>query len=1018
MDKRTFLAAAAAAVVAAGWGQVNAPDGAGYLLRAGEMMQCGNYVGCLDQISRALELPLSATQIEEAELMRAEATIRTDKDAARMLIRQWLSKYPASALRWRAQLALADCDRGQDAAYLYDRIDASRLAGTDQQELFYRRGCVSLRIGDYDWAEKDFRQVTDSRYAEAVRLYLAYIDYINGRFDKARAALAQGFKPDMPGSSANYYYAQLLYWDGQWAKAQQVAEEMLRSHPGLMPWGEAEMHRVAGESAYHLGKTAEARKHLNEYYKQFEDLELYCVDIPNPEEMTLACCRFEPSAAYILGLMAYADGDYARCAQVMEAATVDKDQMSQAAYVYIGQSLLAEADYDGAAMAFDQAMKLDLDPALQEVAHYNYGVASLQGGLVPFGASMRTFEDFLRHYPASPYAPQAQKYVVSAYFATGDYAGALASIQAMKRPTADTYKAQQQALYLLGAQELAAGNAASAADHLRQATELAKYDADVARESRLLLGEAYYRLGKYADSERAISQYLNGLPSNSPNRSIALYDMGYALLGQKKCAEAAKYFDQFIKRAPNAELKGDGYFRLGDCYYYTNQYAKAAEAYDKAYDCAPSLGDYALYQKALMEGYQRKHADKVRLMQEMLDRYPASGLAPDAMLEMTESYIQLGDNASAIKVYEQLVDKYPGTAQSRQGLLQMAVTLYNDGQAERAISAFEQVISRYPSSEEAQMAAEQYKRIAADRGTLGHYLAFMNSVDGAPRVDADEIETLAFEAAEIEYVAEGKTDKLLAYIDEYTSNHAHSAKALWYLAESSDAAGDKAGAYARVKEIAERYPDSGVAQEALALKAQIEYADGRRSLALRTWNALKDKASNAYMLNLARMGVGRCAVECKEWQMAIDALAAASDLSDADKREAAYLMGAAYDALGDTDAARAQWTAYETNPADVNSMRSAFALAESYYKAGDYDKAEELARAVANAQTPHIYWMARGFILLADIYDAQGNEYKAQQYLNSLKSNYPGTEEDIFRMIDQRISSPYNKSIIVTDKPN
>lgn len=1006
MDKRIFLAAAAATVVAAGSAQVNAPDGAGYLLRATEMMECGNYVGCLDQLSRALELPLSPAEVEEAELMRAEATIRTDKAAALLLIKQWMNKYPASALRWRASLDLADCyaeDFKYDAAAMYDEIDPSTLAGAYQQDLLYRNACAQLKIGAYPRAEELFEQVTDSRYADAVRLYRTYLDYINGRFDKARASLAQGFTPDAPGSAANYYYAQLLYWNRQWAEAQQVAEEMLRSHPDLMPWGEAEMHRVAGESAYLQGKTAEARQHLETYYKQVQDLEGYCIDVPNTEERTLACGHFEPSAGYILGLMAYADGDYVRCAELMQPATIAKDQMSQSAYAYIGQSLLAEADYDGAAMAFEQAMKLDFDPEVQELAHYNYGVASLQGGLVPFGTSMRTFEDFLRYYPESPYAPQVQKYVISGYFAVGDYAGAVASIKAMKHLTTDTYKAEQQALYLLGAQELAAGNAANAAEHLRQAVELAKYDANVASESRLLLGEAYYRQGKYVDSERAISQYLNGLPANSPNRAIALYDMGYALLGQKKCAEATKYFDQFIKKAPNAELKGDGYFRLGDCYYYTGQYAKAAEAYDKAYDCLPSLGDYALFQKALMEGYQRKHSDKVRLMQQMLNQYPASGLAPDAMLEMTESYIQLGDNASAIGVYEQLVKKYPGTAQARQGLLQMAVTLYNDGQLDRAISTFEQVISRYPSSEEAQMASEQYKRIAADRGLLSRYAAFINSVDGAPHIDANEIESLAFDAAEVEYITNGKTAKLAAYVDDYSSNPTHSAKALWYMAESANAAGNKADAYARVSEIAERYPDSGVAQEALALKAQIEYADGRGALALRTWQTLLSKASSAYMLNLARLGVGRCAVDAQDWQTAIDALSATSDLSDADKREAAYLLGVAYEGIGDTDEARSQWSAYETNPADINSMRSAYALAESHYKSGDYAQAEELARAVANAQTPHIYWMARGFILLSDIYAAQGNEYKAQQYLNSLKTNYPGTEEDIFIMIDQRL---------------
>ena len=48
--------------------------------------------------------------------------------------------------------------------------------------------------------------------------------------------------------------------------------------------------------------------------------------------------------------------------------------------------------------------------------------------------------------------------------------------------------------------------------------------------------------------------------------------------------------------------------------------------------------------------------------------------------------------------------------------------------------------------------------------------------------------------------------------------------------------------------------------------------------------------------------------------------------------------------------------------------------------------------------------MARGFILLSDIYKAQGNKYEARQYLEALRDNYPGDETDIKMMIETRLS--------------
>ena len=49
--------------------------------------------------------------------------------------------------------------------------------------------------------------------------------------------------------------------------------------------------------------------------------------------------------------------------------------------------------------------------------------------------------------------------------------------------------------------------------------------------------------------------------------------------------------------------------------------------------------------------------------------------------------------------------------------------------------------------------------------------------------------------------------------------------------------------------------------------------------------------------------------------------------------------------------------------------------------------------------------MARGFILLSDIYNKQGDKFQAREYLESLKANYPGKETDIKEMIEKRLNA-------------
>ena len=52
--------------------------------------------------------------------------------------------------------------------------------------------------------------------------------------------------------------------------------------------------------------------------------------------------------------------------------------------------------------------------------------------------------------------------------------------------------------------------------------------------------------------------------------------------------------------------------------------------------------------------------------------------------------------------------------------------------------------------------------------------------------------------------------------------------------------------------------------------------------------------------------------------------------------------------------------------------------------------------------TPHTYWLARSFVLLADVYMKLGRNLDAKQYLLSLKQNYQA-DDDIAGMIESRL---------------
>lgn len=989
--KKHIIMAVVAAVAATGLNaQVNSPFSEGSLYRAVRMYADGNYNGCVDQLSDVDTGALSTLQQEMCAFYRAIAYVHIDKATAARLLDEYLADYPESVHRWEAMLNLADCYYGSDyqrALDIYTHISPEALSGSLRDDLLYRTAYCCLQTSRYDRALPLLEKLSDSdTYYNAAQFYRGFIAYDNGDYAEAEQLFLDTDTSQAPGNMADYYLSQIYYVRGNYEKALSTARDVLLLQ-GIAPEFSNEALRIAGESSYALGNMTSAVDYLERYVES--------TDTP------------APSAMYILGVHAYDTSDYEEAIRLLGPVTACDDAMGQCAYLYLGQAYLHENDYNAAAMAFNRALNMEFDPKARETAYYNYAVASTRGGKAPFASTVSIFNEFLRLFPRSRYAGDVQNHIINSYLTDKNYTEALASINSMSSPTKATLAAKQRVLYALGVQNLEKSDYATAIEYLTQARALRSYSREIDNEVSLALGEADYHQGQYARAADEIAKYLKNAPAKAANRPVANYDMGYALFSQKKYSDATRYFERAVESKsslPNTVL-ADAYGRLGDCYFYQKKFDKALTAYDNAYNSNPETGDYALFQKALMYGYQRKHDRKIQTLDRLCIDFPSSALIPDALLETTEALIQTGKTSQAIAVYRDLVDRYPGTSQGRQGYLQMALVLLNSGDHRGATDAYKDVIRRYPTSDEARQAVEQMKRIAANDGTLKEFMDFLHSTSGAPQLDQTEAELLAFEEAERFYLERGKTDKLIAYLYDYPSSDSR-AHAILYLMESETKAGNDDKAYDYATMLAEQYPAHAYAQQALVTKAAYEERQGQTEAAFRTWKSLLDKASSPSMLLKARMGVirnGRDTGHNDDVILAADAVTASSGTGISDNTEAIFSRAQALYAKGDTKRAIADWESIADLTSSIFGIRAAYSAGEHYLKAGNLDKAERYAKEVANADSPHTYWIARGFILLSDIYDAQGDKYKARQYLEALRDNYQGSETDITEMIESRL---------------
>lgn len=984
--KRLFIILITATSLSAS-AQMISPTNEGDLLRARSMLADKNYNGVSDQLSRLNRAALTPEEVEEAWWLQCQANAHINPEAAIGQIEEFLGRYPASAYRVEAILLAGDCAVESDAAKaleFYNRIEPTTLSAETRGALAYHKGYAQLRLGNEESAEKQFEQALKVKeWASAAKFQLGYIAYSRKEYGEAK----QYFN-----SSSNelkyFYLAQINYAEGEYSEALADARKAMNML-GLTKEQSCEALRIEGESLFAMGQTQEGIAALKKYVSQTDAPAL--------------------SSLYILGTENFKKGRPEEAIEMLQKVVAEGAEyaMTQSAYLFLGQSYLSRNNPEAALIAFSNALKMDYDAEVQETAYYNYAVTKFGGAKMPFESSAATFEEYISKFPNGAHAREVEEYLVEGYIADGQYDTALAAINRVKNPSQKVISAKQKTLYALGSRALAAGEAEKAEKYLEVAEAQNGPDKQIGAQSSLLLGEAMARQGKNREAVDYIKRYQSVASKEDPNRAISYYDLGYAYFSLGQYDKSATNFDQFVKMSSKmpVEIRVDALNRLGDSDLYKSNFTAASAAYSQAYEIMPSAGDYPLFQMALIEGYGRKHKQKIETLSRLLNEFPTSSLVPDALLEMTESYIQLGDNPSAITAYRRLISEYPATEQGRKGYLQMALTLLNSGRRTEAVTAYKDVVALYPSSEEAVMALDELKRISADDGTLGELSTWLQGIDGAPKLDVAEADRLSFEAAEKQWITEKSISKIKTYLSDFADG-TYRPRALAYLVEYHQEGGHSKEVITYASEIIERYPDSSQAESALIAKGSAEYSLGQASEALSTWSALEQKASNSQTLSMARIGILRAAADIENDARVIaaaDAILSTTTAEGGVRREAQFARALALSRTGRLNEARTAWEDLAQSPVDIFGAKSRYYLAESYFNAGNLAQAETNAHALIDSGTPHNYWIARAFILLSDIYNKEGKEFEAREYLKSLRDNYPGSEPDIFEMINQRL---------------
>lgn len=954
------------------------------------MYEDNNFAGCIDKLNQYKQGVVNPERKEEADYyLVASDFYQGEKDMA-LILKDFLDTYPGSAHRNEIYFMIGS-EHFSKGEYRYaihwlNETQEDFLPEAQKDDRNYRLAIAYLKIDKLEEANALLQRLKDSRHRNAANYYLGYIAYLKNDYKTASSLFSPlknnpDFQPEVL-----YYLNQINFAEARYTQTINEGKALISTYP-TNPLN-AEMERVIGISYY--------------YEEDYNRTVLYLKSYLDKAE-TPASKDF-----YVIGSAYYFLADYPNAIAYLNRSNHTDDELGQYTYLYLGQSYLKTGDKEKALRAFESASRMDYNPGIKESAMYNYAMLLHQTSVSVFGESVTVLENFLNTYPNSSYADQVNDALVEVYLTTKNYETALASINKIKNPGSKILAAKQKIYYYLGTVDFTNNHFDAAIDRFDSAIRMGNYAEAEKNKSYYWRGESYYKEERYSEAIQDFRTYLQSGDRTDNLRELSHYNIGYSYFKMERFNDAQAAFQSYINsNKDGANTLADAYARLGDCYFYKRSFDEARKAYAQSVAQMPSRADYALFQEGYVLGLQKDYQGKINKIEKLEKDFPNSSYIPDAIYEKGRSYVLLNKNHQAIESYKNLIARFPNNNLARKAALQIGLLYYNDDNSQEAIKAYKDLIARYPGSEETQVALQDLRSIYMELNQVDDYVRYANSLGNHVRVDATEQDSLTYMAAERIFMS-GDYKKAQEGMQKYLQSYpegAFSTNAYYYLGNAYYQNKNYASAKEELAKVLDK-GDNLFTEQALDHLADIAYTEKNYQAALGYYERMEKIASSKANRDKAGLGIIRSAAHLNQHNSVV---AAANKLSESELNpdiNAEILLHRGKSLLALKEHAQAVKD-LETLGKDTRTVFGAegkYLLAAHYYLAGQNAKAKAVINEYFKMGTPHPYWLAKSYILMSDILASEGDILQARQYLTSLKSNYPQSDDDIHYIIQDRLT--------------
>lgn len=918
----------------------------------------------------------------------------TNKDAE-FLISEFIEEKPESYNNQAAIFEMANFHfrnkKYRDALKWYERIDRLALNREELSEYNFKIGFSHFARRDYDRAAKAFFESRNDAgmYGPMSMYFYSHIKYLNQQYQTALLGFLELKENPMFSGIVPFYIIQIYYLQEKFDEIIEYAPSILDTVSGPRT---AELSKLIGSSYFKLREYEKAVPYL----KTFQANVRQTTDHDN----------------YELGFSLYMTGEYEQAANIFSKIASMRDTLSQNAAYHMAGSLLKLDRKKEAKLAFETASRYDFNPFIREDALFNFAILSFELDINPFNEAIKALTKYIEEYPNSIRIDQAYNYLIDAFWSTKNYKDAIATIEEMDNRTPILDEAYQRLTFYRGLEVFTNLDFNRAIEYFNKSLNYRQYNANIEALCYYWKADAYYRMNNFDNAIKYYKEFISKRGSLTLDEySHAHYNLGYAYFNKKDYRNAGSWFRKFesLSRESSVMLN-DALNRIGDSYFIQRNFGPASEYYKKSAVMGKIQSDYALYQMALSYGGLRQPQQKIWALTRLLREYPQSEYAGHSSYEIGRTYnAELNNPDSAKHYFNILLADYPNSSMRVSALSNLGSIYFNERNLDKSLDCFKLVVGKNPNSNEASHAIEMIKAIYVEMNKTDEFFDYASTELDGFEISPDAQDSLSFAAAKNLYIEQKFYPALEAFNNflRRFPNSRNKVKAHYYKAELHfhfDEKEEAMNSYIVVAD-APRGPFTEVST-IRAASLLFDKEDFERSF--KYYSQLYRIAENRNNRLIAAIGRLRTAFLTENYD---EVITAAVDVIENDRsneeqiREAHYKMAISHMKKEQNIRALSLFERLSTEVTSYEGAEAKYRTAEINFIMGRDSIAENIIYDFAKMNSPQQYWIAKGFILLSDIFHKRGDYFSAKHTLQSLLNNYMNETDGIKDIASDKLTA-------------